>query len=100
MDPDVPDDVVTFPSAARRVRVGQLRLGMVLGNGQEIIGLHRPDPQTVQAGYGRVYVETAEGGWCYYPDEELTLRPGDDSPLDRTMDEWPGRWWPIETRDA
>lgn len=86
----------------RRVRVGQLRLGMRLSSGAEVVELVRPDPSLVKRGYGRVWVGfdgvgglSPDGVSCY-PDVFLTLADDDDSPLDRTMDGWAGRWWPIE----
>lgn len=84
-------------SAARCLPAARVRLGMVLADGREVVEVVRPDRATVRRGYGRVWLGFADGtGWRYYPTDVVTLHPDDDNPPDPTMDDWPGRWWPLE----
>lgn len=65
--------------------------------GGEVAELHRPTPDTVKRGYGRVLVVYADGQWFnHYPGDRIILAPDEDAPADPTMDGWPGRWWPVE----
>jgi hypothetical protein len=74
---------------------------MRLANGLTVVEIVRPDRDTVKRGYGRVWLTFDDGsGFNYYPSDILRLDPDDDQPLDRTMDDWPGRWWPIDGAES
>lgn len=78
----------------RVIAAAHLRLGMRTAGGREVVGILRPERETVKRGYGRMWVKFGSGaGWAFFPSDRVALAADEDAPEDRTMDGWEGRWW-------